>query len=90
MAITRLRQQGGAVIVTIPSDIAAVMGWKVGMTLDVDASGNTVSIKPAGRIARGRRTLSELLQNIDETEIKTFNEATIDDLNSHFVGNEVI
>ncbi|MCE1713996.1 AbrB/MazE/SpoVT family DNA-binding domain-containing protein, partial [Enterobacter hormaechei] len=88
MARTRLRQQGGAVVVTIPSDIATVMGWSVGMTLDVSSSGDTISIKPAGRIARGRKSLSELLQGIDETEVRAFNEATADDLNSPHVGNE--
>ncbi|MQL50295.1 antitoxin [Photorhabdus khanii] len=90
MAITRLRQQGGAVVVTIPSDVAAVTGWSVGIKLDVKTSGDGISIKPAGRIARGRKSLSELLQGIDETEVRTFNEATADDLNSHPVGNEVI
>ncbi|MDC9607255.1 AbrB/MazE/SpoVT family DNA-binding domain-containing protein [Xenorhabdus griffiniae] len=90
MAITRLRQQGGAVVVTIPSEVATVMGWSVGMTLDIKPSGDTISIKPVGRIARGRKSLSELLQGIDETEVQTFNEATADELNSHPVGHEVI
>ncbi|MDX7998582.1 antitoxin [Xenorhabdus sp. Reich] len=90
MAITRLRQQGGAVVVTIPSDVATVMGWSVGMKLDIKSSGDTISIKPAERIARGRKSLSELLQSIDETEIRAFNEAIADDLNSPPVGNEVI
>ncbi|MDE9564629.1 antitoxin [Xenorhabdus bovienii] len=90
MAITRLRQQGGAVVVTIPSDVAAATGWSVGIKLDVKTSGDGISIKPTGRIARGRKSLSELLQGIDETEVRTFNEATGDDLNSHPVGNEVI
>ncbi|MDC9581528.1 antitoxin [Xenorhabdus sp. PR6a] len=90
MARTRLRQQGGAVVVTIPSDIATVMGWSVGMTLDVRSSGDTISIKPAGRIARGRKSLSELLQGIDETEVRAFNEATAGDLDSPHVSNEVI
>ncbi|WP_340609633.1 antitoxin [Xenorhabdus bharatensis] len=90
MAITRLRQQGGAVVITIPSDVATVMGWSVGMTLDIQPSGDTINIKPTGRIARGRKSLSELLQGIDETEVRAFNEVTADDLNSPPVGNEVI
>ncbi|MCA6219602.1 antitoxin [Photorhabdus antumapuensis] len=74
MLITGLRQQGGA----------------VGIKLDVKSSGDGISIKSAGSIARGRKSLSELLQGIDETEVRTFNEATADYLNSHPVGNEVI
>ncbi|MCW7548648.1 antitoxin [Photorhabdus sp. APURE] len=74
MSITCLRQQGGA----------------VGIKLNVKALGDRINIKPAGRIARGRESLTELLQGIDETEVRAFNEATVDALNSHSVGNEVI
>ncbi len=90
MSLTRLRQQGGAVILTIPSDIATNMGWQVGIKLDVKASGDTISIKPAGRVARGRKSLATLLQGIDEEEVRAFNEASYDELNSHPVGKEVI
>ncbi|EYU16282.1 AbrB/MazE/SpoVT family DNA-binding domain-containing protein [Photorhabdus aegyptia] len=47
MAITHLRQQDGAVVVTIPSDVAAVTGWSIGIELYVKASGDGVIIKPA-------------------------------------------
>ncbi len=30
MVLTKLRQQGGAVVLTIPRDIASTMGWRVG------------------------------------------------------------
>ncbi|HAT1685335.1 TPA: antitoxin [Klebsiella oxytoca] len=90
MSLTRLRQQGGAVVVTIPSDIAALMGWSVGSQLDVEASGNSINIRPAKRIARGRKTLAELLEGIDPKEMAEFNEMTRDDLASSPKGREVI
>ncbi|EIZ2108649.1 antitoxin [Salmonella enterica] len=90
MSLTRLRQQGGAVVITIPSDIAALMGWSVGSQLDVEASGNAISIKPAKRIARGRKTLAELLEGIDPQEMAELNEMMSDDLAAAPKGKEVI
>lgn len=90
MSLTRLRQQGGAVVITIPSDVAALMGWSVGSQLDVEASGDAISIKPVKRAARGRKTLTELLEGIDRQEMAEFNEMMRDDLASLPKGKEVI
>ncbi|KGT94773.1 antitoxin [Erwinia typographi] len=90
MASTRLRQQGGAVILTIPSEIAAKAGWAVGIELDVTAEGEAVSIRPSGRVARGRKTLSQLLAGIDETEIRAFNAAVADGAGDTPQGREAI
>jgi antitoxin ChpS len=90
MALTKLRQQGGAVVLTIPSDIAARAGWSVGTLLDVTADGDAVSIKPSGRVARGRKTLSQLLAGIDEAEIRQFNEDISDGTNDTPQGRELI
>lgn len=90
MSLTRLRQQGGAVVITIPNDIASLMGWSVGSQLDVEASGNAISIKPAQRVARGRKTLAELLEGIDPHEMAELNEMMSDDLAAAPKGKEVI
>lgn len=90
MTVTRLRQQGGAVVLTIPSDIAAKAGWSVGTLLDVTADGEAVSIRPSGRVARGRKTLAQLLEGIDEGEIRQFNEEISDGLNDGPQGREAI
>ncbi|HBO24944.1 MULTISPECIES: AbrB/MazE/SpoVT family DNA-binding domain-containing protein [unclassified Providencia] len=87
MSTTRLRQQGGAVVLTIPSDVANMAGWVVGMKLDIDAFGESVCIKPTKRVARGRKSLSELLSGIDENEIKALN-SQLD--NSDPIGHEII
>ncbi|WP_456310071.1 AbrB/MazE/SpoVT family DNA-binding domain-containing protein [Serratia proteamaculans] len=90
MTVTKLRQQGGAVVLTIPSDIAAKAGWSVGILLDVTADGEAVSIKPSGRVARGRKTLAQLLEGIDEGEIRQFNEEINDGINDDPQGKEAI
>lgn len=90
MALTKLRQQGGAVVLTIPSDIAAKAGWIVGIQLDVTATDDAVSIKPVERVARGRKTLAQLLAGIDQDEIKHFNDTLRDEPDDSPQGRELI
>ncbi|CBG89824.1 AbrB/MazE/SpoVT family DNA-binding domain-containing protein [Citrobacter rodentium] len=90
MPLTKLRQQGGAVVVTIPGEIASAMGWSAGTTLIVTADGNTVSMTPAKRVARGRRSVTEILDGIDEQEISRFNDDMRDDLSDAPQGKEKI
>lgn len=90
MPLTKLRQQGGAVVVTIPGEIATAMGWSAGTTLVVTANGNTVSMTPAKRAARGRRSVTEILEGIDENEIAGFNVGMADDLRDEPQGKEKI
>lgn len=90
MASTKLRQQGGAVVLTIPSDIAAKAGWTVGIELDVTAEGESVNIVPVVRVPRGRRTVAQLLADIDQQEIQGYNEEAADGLNDAPQGRELI
>lgn len=90
MASTRLRQQGGAVVLTIPSDIAAKAGWTVGIELDVSTEGESVNIVPVARVPRGRRTVAQLLAGIDQQEIQGYNDGTADGLSDAPQGRELI
>lgn len=90
MPLTKLRQQGGAVVVTIPGEIATAMGWTAGTTLIVSTNGNTVSMTPAKRVARGRRSVTEILEGIDSQEIASFNTDLADELADKPQGNEEI
>ncbi|POU03858.1 MULTISPECIES: antitoxin [Enterobacteriaceae] len=90
MPLTKLRQQGGAVVVTIPGEIATAMGWTAGTTLIVSTNGNSVSMTPAKRVARGRRSVTEILQGIDSQEIASFNTDLADELADKPQGKEEI
>ncbi len=90
MPLTKLRQQGGAVVVTIPGEIASVMGWSPGTTLIVSAKGNAISMTPAKRVARGRRTVTSILEGIDAEEIADFNTDMADGLADQPQGKEKI
>lgn len=74
MQTVKIRQQGGAMIITIPKDVAADLGWTVGTEVAVERSGEGLNLKPAKRKARGAFTVAELLQQIDQDEIAAFNE----------------
>lgn len=54
---------------TIPGKIASMMGWRVGPPLSVKADGDTVCMTLIKRRARGCRSVSEILDGIDENEI---------------------
>lgn len=90
MPLTKLRQQGGAVVVTIPGEIATAMGWTAGTTLIVSTNGNSVSMTPAKRVARGRRSVTQILQGIDSQEIASFNTDLADELADKPQGKEEI
>lgn len=90
MALTKLRQQGGAVVLTIPGDIAAKAGWSVGIALDVTATSEGVNITPVARVPRGRKTLSQLLAGIDHDEICDYNDKILNGLNDTPMGRERI
>lgn len=87
MPITKLRQQGGAVVMTIPSEILSAKGWLVGMEMKIDSVGEAITTTPLKRIPRGNKSVSEILADVDIEEIKKFNEQ----LGDHMpVGRELI
>ena len=90
MALTRLRQQDEAVVLTIPSEIAARAGWTMGIELNVTAVGESVNIVPVARVPRGRRTVAQLLEGIDQQEIQDYNEEIADGLNIAPHGRELV
>lgn len=88
MQTVKVRQQGGAMIVTIPRDVAAGLGWSVGTEVAVERKGEALSFKPAKPKPRGAFTVAELLQQIDSEEIAAFNEDVKDFTNTAPKGKE--
>ncbi|ECA8972907.1 AbrB/MazE/SpoVT family DNA-binding domain-containing protein [Salmonella enterica subsp. enterica serovar Omuna] len=75
MQTVKLRQQGGAMIVTIPRELATGLGWAVGAELAVEKKGDGVSLTATKRKPRGQLTVAQLLAQIDEKEIAELNSA---------------
>lgn len=75
MQTVKLRQQGGAMIVTIPRDLATDLGWTIGAELIVEKKGGSVNLTAVTHKPRGRLTVAQLLSQIDETEITELNQS---------------
>lgn len=90
MADLILHQQNGILVITVPDDVAVRAGWMPGIRLNVTVEGETVSLTPASRLPRGRKTLAHLLSGIDQSEINYLNEESHDGLNDSPQGKESI
>lgn len=89
MSITRLRQQGGAVILTIPSNLISKMNWSIGMELNITTEHESICIAPSRRIPRGSKSISQLVSEIDTCEIEFLNKSMDELNNSPSVGKEI-
>lgn len=87
---TRIRQQGGALIITIPSEAAAQMNWGAGTRLDFQPAADGVRLTTLERVPRGRRTVSQILNGLDTKLLTQLHEELADDLASGPVGKEII
>lgn len=85
----RLRQQGGAVILTVPNAVVAQMGWQAGHFVEIETQGDQVILRSHQRTPRGRKSVAELLKGIDHEEISTLNESVSDSVNLSPQGKEV-
>lgn len=70
----RLRQQGGAVILTVPNAVIAQMGWQAGHFVEIETQGEQVILTAHRRTPRGRKSVAELLKGIDSQEMAQFNQ----------------
>lgn len=59
MITVNIRKQGGASIMTIPSDVLKMLNVEVGASLELEVSNGAFTARPA---ARKRYTLAELLR----------------------------
>ena len=85
----RLRQQGGAMVLTVPNAIATQMGWQVGNELDIQMQGESVVLTSVKRQPKGRKNLKQLLDGIVEQEITELNAEVEDFADSPSQGKEV-
>ena len=89
MQTVKVRQQGGALILTISYECASRKGWGVGSVLVMDETEDTISLKANEHVRkpRGRYTVAQLLSQIDEKEIEELN-ASVEGVLAGRMGNE--
>ena len=73
MINVNIRKQGGAAIMTIPSNILKILGIGIGSTLELDITKDGFTAHP---VTHKRYTLSELLDGTTPDNIRSLNEAT--------------
>ncbi|TAK76284.1 MAG: AbrB/MazE/SpoVT family DNA-binding domain-containing protein [Gammaproteobacteria bacterium] len=75
MITLNIRKQGGAAVITIPSDVLRLLNIEVGDTLALDVSGKKLIIRPL-KTSRQRYSLAELLQNTSPEDMKALKKET--------------
>lgn len=75
MITVNIRKQGGAAVITIPSDVLRLLNIDIGATLALDITENGLIVRPVQEL-RKRYTLAELLQGVMPEDIKALNKET--------------
>ncbi len=71
MITVNIREQGGAAIMTIPSDVLKILDVGVGSTLELSVVKEDVTAHP---IIRKRYTFNQLLRGATAKNVKALNE----------------
>jgi len=75
MITLNVRKQGGAAVITIPSDVLKLLDIEVGDTLALDISGKKLVIRPIKEPSK-RYSVAELLQGVTAETMKHLKEET--------------
>lgn len=76
MISVNARQQGGAVIMTIPADLVKLLQIEAGDPLTIDIVPGGFIARPANAATAERYTLAELMQGLDKKTINRLNAET--------------
>lgn len=90
MAYAKLRQQGGAVVVTIPARWLAAKSWSAGDEIDFKDDGEGLHMVAVKRAPRGRRTVAEIVAGINPEDVAEWRASMADELTSEPSGKEII
>ena len=89
MITVNIRKQGGAAVITIPSDVLKILNLDVGATLQLDISSEGFTAHPIREVQR-RYSLNELLQGVTTEDMNALNEETEWFREGKPVGREII
>ena len=77
MITVNIRKQGGAAIITIPSDVLRMLNLEVGSTLQLELASGSFTARPiAAQAKRKRYALSELLRGTAPSDMDALNAET--------------
>ena len=89
MAMVTIRRQGGAAIMTIPTDVIRALDIGVGAKLDVSVVDGALTARPRAVPARKRYALKELLEGASPALMRSLAEETGWAREGEAIGREV-
>lgn len=84
-----IRRQGGAAIMTIPSDVLKRLNVEVGAYLELDVNDEAFTARPAHKIERKRYALADLLRGVTPKRMSRLNADTAWAREGKPVGREI-
>lgn len=76
MITVNVRKQGGAAIVTIPSDVMKLLHIRVGTALQLDVREGMLTARAVASPSRKRYSLKELLRGVTPATLSKLNKQT--------------
>lgn len=76
MITVHIRKQGGAAVMTIPSDVLKLLNIGVGATLELDVTDGEFVARPLQEGRRKRYSLAELLHGTTPKKMKALHKET--------------
>ncbi|HLB41899.1 MAG TPA: AbrB/MazE/SpoVT family DNA-binding domain-containing protein [Gammaproteobacteria bacterium] len=76
MITVHIRKQGGAAIITIPSNILKMLNIHIGSELELEITKKGFIARPTNHSGRKRYTLAELLHGVKQDKMKVLNKKT--------------
>lgn len=87
MITVTIRRQGGAAVMTIPSDVLKLLEIEVGSSLELEVANGRITMRPAG--VRKRYALAELLRGVTPDVLAELNAATAWSREGGPIGREI-
>ena len=76
MITVHIRKQGGAAVITIPSDVLKILDLEIGTTLALDISSKGFTARPIRDEGSKRLSLAELLEGVTPKMMQTLKDET--------------
>ena len=89
MITVNIRKQGGAAVITIPSDVLKILNLEIGSTLELDITKEGFVAHPTRAKIRKRYTINELLHGVTEEDAKALKKATKSSREGKSIGREI-
>lgn len=90
MITVNVRRQGGAAVITIPSDVLKMLNLEIGATLELAVSKDALTARPIPKSTRKRYSLSELLEGVTPEKMSALHKKTAWARKGKPMGREIV